>query len=234
MSAIASLPRIRLFAMDDDEFAAQRAIAEVERRSRRERMLRWRTHLQARVVAVSPALLDMALVRGIDLGRAATRLRSPARWSGGRWDDLAHWEDVWRFAPFPQPAPRRFGYRRRTTGIALARILPREHLDGGFDVAVDGRCLAGCARVGEADLLTCGGLLQVWFRTKLPDTVMAAAAGMRFDRLIGHPVVTGRDYRIVSVTETDFATVVEAETGVVPFSMPWPELGRPSDDEGSA
>lgn len=234
MSAIASLPRLRLFPMDDAEFVAALAVAKAKREHHRERMLRWRSHLQTRVVAVSPALIDMAELRGIDLGRAAKRLRPPVCWPGAMSDDLARWEDVWPSAPSPRRAPGRFGCRPGTTGAVRAQAVRRGDPDGGFHVAVDGRCLAGCARVGKAQILTLGGLLQIWFRASLPETVMAAAVGERVDRLIGHPVVTGRDYRIVSVTETNSMTVVEAETGLVPFDMPWPELGRPNDDGGPA
>lgn len=105
-----------------------------------------------------------------------------------------------------------------------ARALSPGHPDGAFTVAVDGCALSGCARVGDAELLTHGGTLRIWFHATLPATVLTAAVGMRVDRLLDHPVLTGRPYPIVRASEEEFATMFEVETGLVPFAMPWPDL----------
>lgn len=232
MSALASLPRFRPFGMEDDEFAARWADADDNAGRRRRRTLLWRRHLQAGVVAISPALLDMATARGVDLHRACQRLRPPARWSGPNAFGPLGWDESWP-APSPWRAPSRSGRWYRAARVVRARAVPSGHPDGMFAVAVDGRALSGCARVGNAELLTHGECLQLWFWEKLPEAVLAAAVGRRLDSLIDHAVVTGRPYRIGRVVDRGFATMIEAETGLVRFAMPWPDLlvgGEPGEE----
>ena len=204
----------------DADMPEARLVSGEEARLRRERLPAWRAALRTGVTAVSPALIDMAGFRGVDLARAAGRLRPPDRWrAGDAMPAFGGLGDVWPRAPDPRRRVSPYGGNGRTPQAPRVGAVPPGHDDAPFVVALDGATLAGCARVGDATFLTHRGLLQIWFERSLPDTVMMAAVGMAAGRVVAHPVLTDRPYPIVRSLREGPWTVFEIETGLVPFAM---------------
>lgn len=222
------------FGMEDTGFQDADSRAEWERRHRREPLRVWRAALQAGVTAMSPALVDMAAVRGVDVARAVCGLRPPPAWrAGAPLPTPGGWEDVWPKAPGPGRRASPWGRSGRTPQAIRAGAVPKCDPAGPFVMALDGSSLSGCAEVAGADLLTHGGLLQIWLRQFVPDTVLSGVAGVRADRLVEHPVLAGRDYPVVRAFRAQRWTVVEVETGLIPYAMPWPDLAA-GDSAGAA
>lgn len=180
-------------------------IADFLVRTEQERQALFQLHLKSAVDRIPSLLLDLAELERISLPATISLMRPPQQWPwlplaisqvglslrhrmARGWPVLNPTIDASRFA-------RAFG----NPGIVVRDVL---HPLGRFGIRPNGRVLGFTAAIGPCLVSSFGSLTALRLPEALPETLMTAMPGRQLDRLIDHPVLRGKDYRVIRV-ETD-------------------------------
>ena len=213
---------------DDRRSAVEAAIACFMVFEEHERLRLYRLHLQASVSRISPVALDLAAQGGFGIDQIARRLRVPKGWPwpggvaplscgiGVNWLSLGRKALRRSFVG----SDRRFAARLDRDGVLMRGC---EDPAGELGFLVSGDELQAVARLGECILHTRRGSCSVLLPRRLPETIQCALIGRPIGDMIGHPVLSGRRYRILSVQDrgTASGSVVVFATATRPLELPW-------------
>lgn len=191
-----------------------------------ERLEAFRDYAGAVVATVSPLLLGLCELAGLDVDELACSMRPHGEWR------------PWLCGRLPADAARRRKGRRNSLRVLSPDELDRCDLDwfahagtvatdlapGGvrFGCRVADRGLEMAAMLGEARLRTHGSTGWIKIGGELPATLVAAAPGRPLNDLVGHPVLDLHPCVVTHVDEPDFwGTKVHFALEPVRWTMPW-------------
>lgn len=179
-----------------------------------------REHLARTVDRASPLLLDLIPSARLD-GLARRLAPGPALpWAS---DDATR--------------PRRSGIKNPSSHLTLEAVatlrLDPQDASGVLQLNVVGGELHAELQIGVARISTWRSPARLVLPDRLSDTLAVAMAGRRLGDLLDHPLLSGREYRVVDAApfSSGFGTVIRFTAELRPWSPPWARRDRMEDGQ---
>ncbi|RUN76505.1 hypothetical protein EJC47_11075 [Sphingomonas sp. TF3] len=191
-----------------------RARVKAERRFNEERLRLFRTYAGLILRRVSPILIDFAELRGIDMQDRMRRMR-PA---GG-------WSDKWRMRT-SRPGVGAKARRPSTDAVkGLWGRVPSSSLDDPdlrLGITMERDSLQPEFHLGDAACYGAHGVIELWVRGSIPDTLAVGAVGRPLATVVHHDLFERREYPIRSVIPNvvDWS-IITADAPAEPIPAAW-------------
>lgn len=180
---------------------------------------------------VTPLLLDICALEGIELDDLSLRLRPWGEWRR------------WLCGSTPHGNRRKASYfAGPATAVATeflygGLILRRWNAVGGaLGIRVSPHGLEVGAQLGSAHVRTLGGVADLTLGFELPETLKDGLSGRPVDDLVDHELFADRGYvveRVVDylslLTASGLVTRLVLRTGMAPWSPPWADRDAESE-----
>ncbi|WP_242121941.1 hypothetical protein [Sphingomonas lacusdianchii] len=182
----------------------------------------FRDHVGATVRTVSPLVLDACEAEGLDLDEAVEGVRYDDyryAWSGGPASMRGLASPPARSATSGMPTRIELLSRFRRCGVV---VRGRDDPLGALGFRIGAACLEISMLTSGARMVSSNGGLYLTLDGPVPETLRMAAPGRCIDDLVEHALLSGRGYRVLSVSEDHRGrTLIVAWAAPVPWSMPW-------------
>ncbi len=172
---------------------------------------------------VTPLLVDVCALEGLDLDELSLRLRPQGEWRR------------WLCGSTPHGNRRKASYSAGPVAVVATEflygglILRRWNAVGGaLGIRVSPQGLEIGAQLGSAHVRTLGGVADLTLGIELPETLKDALSGRPVDDLVDHGLFAARGYVVERVVDhpspraaSGLVTRLVLRTGMVPWSPPW-------------